>query len=165
MITYRAATLADCPALAALKREVWETTYRGIYPDEKLDGYVLQEHQEIFESLVTDPEELLMLACDGERIVGYMCCGKPRRPFWDYEQDIGLLYIHKDYQRLGIGKAFFEMGRDRIRANGYDRFFIAVNKYNTNAQRFYLAMGGSIVHIDPDREDHSTVQMKVHYTI
>ena len=31
----RIATDEDCRSLATLKRRVWETTYRGIYPDEK----------------------------------------------------------------------------------------------------------------------------------
>ena len=29
----------DCRSLATLKRRVWETTYRGIYRDEKLDKH------------------------------------------------------------------------------------------------------------------------------
>ena len=35
----RLATKEDCEGLAKLKRIVWESTYRGIYPDFKLDNY------------------------------------------------------------------------------------------------------------------------------
>lgn len=35
----RKALYSDCFNLSLLKREIWETTYRGIYPDEKIDNY------------------------------------------------------------------------------------------------------------------------------
>jgi len=38
-IAYRKADLNDCLELAILKGQVWNTTYKGIYPDEKLSGY------------------------------------------------------------------------------------------------------------------------------
>lgn len=38
-IAYRKATLEDCYSIAELKGIVWNTTYKGIYPDEKLTGY------------------------------------------------------------------------------------------------------------------------------
>jgi len=38
-ITYRKAIVTDCHELAVLKGLVWNTTYKGIYPDEKLTGY------------------------------------------------------------------------------------------------------------------------------
>ena len=35
----RKAIYSDCHDLSILKREIWETTYRGIYPNGKLDNY------------------------------------------------------------------------------------------------------------------------------
>lgn len=37
----RLAREEDCRSLALLKRRVWESTYRGIYPNDKLDKYNL----------------------------------------------------------------------------------------------------------------------------
>ena len=37
-ISYRKATLDDCYSIAELKGIVWNTTYKGIYSDETLNG-------------------------------------------------------------------------------------------------------------------------------
>jgi len=38
-------------------------------------------------------------------------------------------------------------------------------KYNANAIGFYIAAGGSIIHVDEDKEDKSEAQMKLHYIV
>lgn len=35
-VIFRKATIEDCRNLSELKREVWITTYSGIYPQERL---------------------------------------------------------------------------------------------------------------------------------
>ncbi len=44
-IYFREAVLADCYDLAVLKGKVWNTTYQGIYPQEKLTGYNVEKNQ------------------------------------------------------------------------------------------------------------------------
>ena len=141
-IIYRQATLADCYAVAVLKGQVWNTTYKGIYPDEKLSGYDVVKNEAIFQNIVNNPDIDLYVALDADKIVGLMTCGKPYRPFMDFQQEIGLLYILKEYQRKGIGKTFFEIARNQVKSNGYTKFFLSVNSRNYDAQKFYEAMGG-----------------------
>ena len=74
-----------------------------------------------------------------------MTCGKPYKPFRHYEQEVGLLYILKEYQKQGIGKGFFEIARKQVKEAGYKEFMVGVNSQNVNAIQFYLAMGGEIV--------------------
>ncbi len=144
-IRFREAVLADCCDLAVLKGKVWNTTYQGIYPQEKLMGYDVEKNTRIFESIVANPEITLYVATDGEKIVGFMTCGKPYKPFREYGQEIGLLYILKEYQRQGIGRKFFRIARKLVAERGYKAFFLSVNKRNYDAQKFYLAMGGKVL--------------------
>lgn len=137
-VCYRKAGAEDCYELAVLKGKVWNTTYQGIYPQEKLTGYDVVKNKRIFESIVENPELSLYVATVGEKIVGFMTCGKPYISFRDYEQEIGLLYILKKYQRQGIGTAFFDIARKQVAENGYKEFFLSVNKRNYDAQRFTL---------------------------
>ncbi len=141
-ISYREACLADCYVLAVLKGKVWNTTYQGIYPQEKLTGYDVEKNKRIFESIVENPEISLYVATDGDEIVGFMTCGKPYKPFREYGQEIGLLYILKEYQRQGIGRAFFHIAKRLVAERGYKEFFLSVNRKNYEAQKFYLAMNG-----------------------
>lgn len=144
-ITYRKATAEDCYSIAELKGVVWNTTYRGIYPDEKLKGYDVKKNEQILQSIVNNPEIEIYVATEHDKIVGFMTCGKPYKPFRHYQQEVGLLYILKEYQKQGIGKGFFELARKQVKEAGYKEFMVAVNSQNENAIQFYLAMGGQIV--------------------
>ena len=148
IITYRKAALEDCLDLAILKGQVWNTTYKGIYSEEKLSGYDVAKNERIFQNIVSNPDIEIFVALDNEKIVGFMTCGKPYRAFMDFQQEIGLLYILKEYQRQGIGKAFFEIARAQIKENGYTEFFLSVNSRNYDAQKFYEAMGGIEIYQD-----------------
>ncbi len=157
-ITFRKATIADCYALAVLKGIVWNTTYKGIYSDDTLANYDIPKNQAIFESIVANPDiELYVAECD-QQIIGLMTCGKPFKPFRHYEQEIGLLYILKAYQRRGIGKSFFNIARNQTLKQGHTEFLVSVNKQNSNAISFYLAMGGMII-LEDDK------QLKICYTV
>ena len=144
-IVFREACLGDCYDLAVLKGKVWNTTYQGIYPQEKLTGYDEEKNKRIFENIVANPEITLYVAVDGSKCVGLMTCGKPYRPFREYGQEIGLLYILKEYQRQGIGTTFFDMARKQVAEEGNKEFFLSVNKKNYDAQKFYIAMGGTVI--------------------
>ena len=147
-ITYRKAVLEDCLDLAILKGQVWNTTYKGIYSEEKLSGYDIAKNESIFQNIVNNPDIELFVALDNQKIVGLMTCGKPYRPFMDFQQEIGLLYILKEYQRKGIGKTFFEIARNQMKSNRYTKFFLSVNSKNFDAQKFYESMGGVIIYQD-----------------
>ena len=48
------ATDEMCRDIALVKRQVWETTYCGIYPDGKIDGFDVEREAEKFARLVDD---------------------------------------------------------------------------------------------------------------
>ncbi len=144
-IVFRKAVTQDCLALSELKRAVWNTTYAGIYPQEKLDGYDVKKNEEIFRGIVKNPEIELYVAEDEGAIVGFMTVGKPYKLYKEYDQEVGLLYIRKDYQRKGLGRRFIEIAKEETVAKGFDRFVLSVNAQNAGAIAFYKAMGGEIV--------------------
>lgn len=147
-IIYRKAMPEDCYDLAVLKGIVWNTTYKGIYPDEKLTGYDAVRNEGIFQNIVSNPNIELYVAVDSDKIVGFMTCGKPYRPFQDFQQEIGLLYILKEYQRRGIGRTFFDIARNQVATSGNTKFFLSVNRRNFAAQKFYQAMDGTVIYED-----------------
>ena len=131
-IVYRKATVEDCYAIAKLKGIVWNTTYKGIYSDEKLTGYDVKKNEQIIQSIVNNSEIEIYVATDDDKIVGFMTCGKPYKPFKHYEQEIGLLYILKEYQKQGVGKGFFEIACKQVKEAGYNEFMVAVNSGRRN---------------------------------
>ena len=161
----RKATKDDCNELAVLKRQVWETTYRGIYSDTKIDSYNYAEQEEKFKKLVKSRTQHLYIATFNETPIAYMCYGESLRPFRTYKNEIILFYIQKEHQGQGLGRALFNLGVESLRKMGTNQFIISCNKYNHPAQGFYEKMGGKLVHIDDDNEDKSIPQVKYLYQI
>ena len=157
-ISYRKATLDDCYSIAELKGIVWNTTYKGIYSDETLNGYDVKKNEQILQSIVNNPDIEIYVATDVDRNVGFMTCGTPYKPFRHYEQEIGLLYILQEYQKKGIGKGFLDIARKQVKEAGHKEFMVAVNSQNENAIQFYLAMGGKIVSSEEK-------QLRIEFTI
>ena len=164
-LSIRLANYSDCTILALLKKEIWETTYRGIYPDEKIDNYNYIENEKKFKDFVDNPKQHLYVLLDNDKIIGYIEFGLPFRPFNNYKQEIGLFYIKKEYQRTGIGKTLFYFAFNYIKNTGVDKFFISCHKYNLNAQKFYEKMGGKVVQIDDDCDNNGFPHIKYEYTI
>ena len=106
-----------------------------------------------------------MLLNINQKLLAILVFGKPLRPFRNYTQEIGLLYIRKDFQKLGIGKKLFNLTYSHIQSTGVDNFFISCHKYNTNARKFYEKMGGKLVYTDEDTENAGIPQVKYEYTI
>ena len=140
----RIATDEDCRSLAILKRMVWETTYRGIYPDEKLDKYDIDLNENKFKNMIKQKSQKLFVVLNGSEIIGYMSCGKIMRAFDKYTHDIGLLYLTKEYQGKGIGLDLFQFAKMELKNQGVTEFIVSCNKYNLPAQQFYKKMGGKI---------------------
>lgn len=161
----RLAKEEDCNELSKLKHDVWNETYRGIYDDNKIDNFDYEKNSKKFLNIINNFDIELYVVEDSERLVGYMDCGIPIRPYKDYNQEIGLLYLLKEYQRKGIGKELFNIAFNRIKENGYNEFFICCNKYNINAQEFYKKMGGIIDETDEDNNDKSIPQIYYIYKI
>lgn len=164
-IYMRKANLDDCIKLSELKKQVWSTTYNDIYPEKKLREFDIEKNSEKFKNIINNPDINLFALCCDNNIIGYMSCGSLYKPFKDYKQEIGLLYILQEYKGLGLGKQLFLKAFDIIKNKGYKEFIISCNKYNFNAQKFYKKMGGEEIHTDEDNEDKSMPQIVFLYKI
>ena len=159
----RIATYKDCRSLALLKRRVWETTYRGIYPDKKLDNYNVDLNENKFKNMIEEQRQKLFVVLDDHKIIGYMSCGKIMREFDKHTHDIGLLYLDKEYQGKGIGLNLFQFAKKELKKQGVTEFIVSCNKYNLSAQHFYKKMGGNIIKVNEDNEDKSIPQVKFQF--
>lgn len=156
----RLATNKDCISIAILKRKIWETTYRGIYPDDKIDQYRIDLNEDKFKEMIKEQSQKLFVLLNNSEIIGYMSCGEILRTFDNYTHDIGLLYLDKEYQGKGIGKKLFQFARNQFKAQGVTEFIVSCNKYNLPSQNFYTKMGGIIISVDQESDDKSIPQVK-----
>ncbi|HBA37709.1 MAG TPA: hypothetical protein DCY94_03215, partial [Firmicutes bacterium] len=154
--------VGEAEALSHIKRQAWDETYRGIYPDEKIDNFDYDKNRETFIKMINNPDISFFVLMYADKIVGYMSTGKSRNPYRDYEQEISVLYILKEHQGKGLGSLLFKIGKGEIFKKGFDRFFISCNRLNYKAQEFYKKLGGIILS-DEDLTENGDSQIHFHY--
>ena len=103
--------------LSYLKKEVWESTYRGIYPDEVIDNYDYIKREEKFNNLIDDVNQEVYICMIKDKIVGYMVLGLPLHGTLEgYELTVNDLGIDKNYRGIGIGNSLLKLLKVRIRS-------------------------------------------------
>lgn len=150
----------EAKELSELRRKVWKTTYRGIYPDEIIDNFDYAFHNEKDFLRITSDEFEVFFICEGQEKIGYLILQK-KRPLL-YVQS---LYLIEEFRKKGIGRKAFEIIRGFCRENGYDKFYLGCHPQNQNALGFYEKMGGIITARDEghenNRENSVTIEFEV----
>ena len=155
-VTIRRATQADAHIIAATRRKVWEETYRGIYPDEKLDNYDASAYTRRDFNRIGIPGYHYYLFMDGGRCAGYFSFGPYNYgAYKDFYLAINDLYLLNDYQGRGLGREAMATVRDYCRTRGLNKFFCGCNVHNENAKGFYAHMGGVMGDVPQFHEDPS----------
>ena len=156
MIEIRVASAQDAHLVTLTRREVWEETYRGIYPDEMIDQYDYENRLVTDIRLICSPQHRYFLFMDGAACAGYMSFGPYNYgTYKDYELCLNNLYFRKSYQGMGLGKQAFQILRDYAREHGFDKFFCGCNLHNLKAQGFYRHMGGIVGEISSGYQNKS----------
>lgn len=162
MIKFMLAELKDCYKLSKLKKEVWCSTYRGIYSNEDLDNYDYKYHEDKFAKKISSGEQVYLIINE-EKLIGYFAFGQPRYNYKNYNNSLTALYILKEYQGKGIGKQVFEYLKKYCMEKEIGSFFTCCNMYNTNAFNFYLKMGGIQTHYENDDKDKAAHQYFIEF--
>lgn len=114
----------------------WEETYRGLMPDSLLDGHSLERCIDIAK---TDPHNKYVALSD-DKVVGVIAFLPQARDFVSDKNsgEIVALYVLKEYQKQGIGKALMNNAFKDI---SLKKITLFVLKGNENAIEFYKHMG------------------------
>jgi [ribosomal protein S18]-alanine N-acetyltransferase len=132
MIHIRAGTEDDIDALLALFDEVAaERIYIGTEP-----GFDHDHYRRGWTERLGDPEKLLLVAVDDDRVVGTL---DTRGPF-DYGVSIGML-VSAPYRRRGAGRALLERAAAWAQSIGAPALVLSVFPHNDAAIALYKAAG------------------------
>src|SRR5688572_4223044 len=72
------ATTEDCRAIAEVHVESWQHAYKGILPDEYLASLSVSERADIWRRMVEREPSHLVLARNGDEVVGFVAFGASR---------------------------------------------------------------------------------------
>ncbi len=143
----RAAQISDAPGISHVHIDSWRTTYRGIVPDQVLDDLDYDRNAIRQRTLLSDLGEMkcfFVATVDSGRIVGFAIGGPNRIEGTGYGGELYGIYLLKEYQGQGIGRALVAKIAEWLINRGYNSMLVWVLDDNPS-RHFYEALGGQFV--------------------
>lgn len=140
----REATLEDASAIARVHVDSWRTTYQGIIPDSFLAGLSYERSEVMWQDILSKHTDFTYVAEEEGILVGFANGGREREGNMDYTGEIFAIYLLKEFQRKGIGRALVAALASRLIQAGMRSTLVWVLEKNP-ARRFYEALEGKLV--------------------
>lgn len=152
----RPARLEDAPALAHVLIDTGRATYRGQIPDEVLfmqsleDAYAESERnwRRSLEEIAAGerrPAQIFVAEDETGRVVGLAMGGLPKQDVLPQSGEIYVLYVCKERQGRGLGRALVTAVSTHLAQAGLSALQIGCLVTNARARRFYEHLGGRVV--------------------
>ncbi|GAB4546814.1 MAG: GNAT family N-acetyltransferase [Anaerolineae bacterium] len=139
----RKATLEDARAIGEVHLATWNTTYRGLVPGEFLDTFNVDEREETWKNrLGPNLQQIVYVAEDEGKIVGFASGGKNRGQDEHYTAEIYALYVLQSHQRHGLGRRLIAAVARELQQQGHQHMLIWVLSDNPIGRPFYERIGG-----------------------
>ena len=150
---FREAQRDDAEKIAMLHANSWRQTYRGMMPDDFLDGDVISNRLQVWHDRLAHnrANQFVCLVEDGQNLAGFICVfGNEDSKWGSYIDNMHVVYERK---RTGIGTALMKEAADWLKTyypqNGV---YLWVMEANGPARRFYECLGASNVGV-VDKQD------------
>ena len=142
--TIRAATVGDCDAIGAVHVHAWQAAYRGVMPDDYLDGLHADDRATMWRRHFANPrpEQMLTVIVDHGEVVGFAASGPEAGD--SARSDVGELYaINLDPPSWGkgLGRALLRDVTAALVAAGYQSAVLWVEPSNVRARSLYESEG------------------------
>ena len=152
-----------------VKKQCWQETYTGIYPDDLLINFDNERHYNKALQYLNKEKCFPYLVIIKNKIIGYFTFSiKENSPLYNLYLDglyIDNIYLLKSFQKLGIGKKIFNYLVKFAKKNNINKIYNCCNFYNENAKNFYKKMGGKIIYEDVNYENKQEDQLLYLYNI
>ena len=145
MATVRQARLADADALGHVHVRAWQEAYRGVMPDDFLDGLDPAQRAQMWRDRLRAPEPGIevLVAIEGGAVVGFAVIGPLRGGSPESTGELQAINLAPATWRRGIGSRLLTAAQERLAELGYDRALLWVAVDNERARRFYEQHGWS----------------------
>jgi len=150
-VSLRRATVADAEAIAAVRVESWQTTYRGMIPDTYLDQMRIEDSflhwKQILEALPAAGDRVCVYVAESEgHIIGFASGMLLPEPKLGMRAELTAIYLRPVWQRSGIGRRLLQKVARTLQAQGADNLLVWVISGNAIARNFYEDLGATLLH-------------------
>ncbi len=137
----RQAKASDATEIAKVHVLSWQKSYEGLVDEDYLQQMRVGDRESNWLRRITEATDIVLVAEVDGQIVGFAHGGEQREEGCPYDAELRAIYILKDFQGQGIGRKLFEELLKRSKEAGYQSMNVWVLAKNTNAGKFYEAMG------------------------
>ena len=147
MITIRAATPADAPAIGRIHVESWRETYCGLLSANLLDSVSAVVRAAMWRGSLEHerPISLFVGQAPSGELVGFAGGGSSRATSLSHDAEVYAIYVLRSVQRRGCGRRLMAALAAALHARGFKSLCLWVLEENANARRFYERLGGVLV--------------------
>ncbi len=139
--TIHRATIEDAPALAELGAATFIESFGQLYVPSDLQAFLEESHSvAAYVKALANPDYALWIAIREGRAIGYAQagpCGLPHDDVQPGDGELKRLYLLKDEQNGGVGRALFDQALAWLERDGPRTLWLSVWSENHGAQRFY----------------------------
>ena len=138
--TIRSAELDDCDAIGNVHVLAWQAAYRGVMPDEYLDGLRAKDRATMWRRYFAEPrpDHPLTVVVHAGEVVGFAASGPEVGE--SARSDVGELYainLEPSSWGKGFGRALLRDATDALATAGYRSAVLWVAPQNTRARSLY----------------------------
>ena len=142
-LVIREGRVTDAEAMGTVHVRAWQSAYRGVMPDDYLDGLSADERSEMWRGRLSRADlPRLLVAESGGEVVGFAVLGT-ERPSPD-RRGAGELYainLDPDHWGNGIGRALLRAATAALVALGFEEAILWVAPENDRARVLYTSEG------------------------
>lgn len=137
-MTIRRMQRSDEAEVGRLYVRSWQAGYKGLLPQEYLDGLGAWRWDGKFTEM---PGSFVIT--DGDVIAGHSCARPAADEAMSGWGEVWTLYVLPEYWGKGYGRALLENSVNWLSGQGFDRAYLWVLDTNSRARRFYERCGFS----------------------
>ncbi|MDQ2788519.1 MAG: GNAT family N-acetyltransferase [Pseudonocardiales bacterium] len=142
MLTVRDAQPRDAAEVAGVHVRSWQAAYRGLFPDDYLDGLQVEDRMARYTFGDTRPDRpATIVAVADATICGFATTGPCRDDDVADAGELYTIYVDPPVWGRGIGRSLITEARARLCRQGSVEAIVWVLAGNEQAQRFYRADG------------------------
>ena len=149
-IIIRPVKTEDAEQYIKLNNLVWRFAYNHIFPEEvfiERENNLDKKIEKFSTYAFNDDTQMMYVAECDKNVVGFISAklisNYPHFAELGYAE-LGAIYIHPDYQGLGLGSKFKNMFEMWAKGNGATKYVIGVLKDNHKARMVYEKWGGKL---------------------
>ncbi|MCH8622117.1 GNAT family N-acetyltransferase [Undibacterium sp. TS12] len=149
-ISLRRATVDDAEAIAAVRVESWQATYRGMIPDDYLNEMRIEDSmlqwRQILQAMSQAQDRICVYVAESEgHIIGFASGMMLPEPKLDMQAELTAVYLRPAWQRSGIGRRMVQKVARTLQAQGAESLLVWVISGNAIARNFYEELGAELL--------------------